>query len=244
MKPGRYRKSLRKAWRRLQNRLLGGRRVLVIGDSHGGVFEYAFDHGLLAPHWLNCEIVPGATAYGLNNDASQTRGWEKFDRALRRFEHFDTVLVVLGECDCSYALWQIAAARGTAPAELLGRSLDGVRRLVGRIRDGEVGRGKRVVLVGAPLPTVDDAAAARQENLLRRDIAATQRQRTELVLQFNAGLRALAAALQTGYFELSDALLDPASGLVDRRFVACPEDHHLSHPATAPLWAAGLRGAL
>lgn len=238
MRLARYRKSLRKAMRRLQNKLLGGRRILVIGDSHGGVFEYCFDHGLLAPHWLNCEIVPGATAYGLNNDASQTRAWEKFDRALRRFDHFDVVAVVLGECDCSYALWRKAEACGQPPATLIERSLLGLRRLHERIMDTDAG--KKVILVGAPLPTVDDASAACQENVLRREIGATLRERTELVLNFNVALQKLAKEIGVVYFDLSDRLLDPATGLVDRNYCAAPEDHHLSHPASAALWAESL----
>lgn len=39
----RYGKSLKKTWRRLQKHWLGGRSILVLGDSHCGVFEYCFD---------------------------------------------------------------------------------------------------------------------------------------------------------------------------------------------------------
>lgn len=244
MKLRRYGKSLKKAWRRLQKRWLGGRSILVLGDSHCGVFEYCFDHGLLAPHWLNCEIVAGATAWGLNNDHSATRAWQKFDHALRRFADCDVVVIMLGECDCSFALWKKAERLNVPPETLVDHSLAGIRRLVERVRQDESAVPRRIILVGAILPTVDDTAQTTQENILRRAVNASQAERTRLVLAYNERLGQLAESLGVAYFDLSIQTLDPESGLVDGRFVACAEDHHLSHPSSAQLWSASLLSKL
>lgn len=240
MSPQRYRKSLTKAWRRVQNRLRRGRRVLVLGDSHSGVFEYCFDHGLLAPHWVNCEIVAGATAVGLNNDTSASGAWRKFDQALDRHADFDVVAIVLGECDCSFALWKKAERLTVAPETLIAGSLSGICRLIDRIRNGSAVPARKIIVVGAILPTVDTASAAGQENLLRREIKASQAERTRLVLDFNEQLRQLAAMTGIAYFDLTAQTRDPATGLIDRRFVADAGDHHISHPASARLWASQL----
>ncbi len=239
---GRLRKSARKLWKRLINRLAGGRRILVIGDSHGGVFEYCFDHDLLAPHLVNCEIVAGATAYGLNNDQSATGAWQKFTVALDRFSRFDVVVIVLGECDCSYALWKKAESLHLPPVELIPRSLQGIRRLIDRVKKNQAVR--RIVLAGASLPSIEDGMAAVQENLLRREIAASQKERTELVLEFNRRLVALADELGVAYFDLTAETMNTESGLLDRRYVAGADDHHLSHPGSGLLWAKALRGVL
>ena len=238
----RLQKSARKLWKRLINRLAGGRRILVIGDSHGGVFEYCFDHDLLAPHLVNCEIVAGATAYGLNNDQSATGAWQKFAAALDRFSCFDVVVIVLGECDCSYALWKKAESLQLPPTELIPRSLQGVKRLLARVEQNQAVR--RIVLAGASLPSIEDGMLAMQENLLRREIAATQKERTGLVLEFNRRLAALAAELGVGYFDLTGQTMSLQTGLLDRRYAAGGDDHHLSHPASGPLWAEALRGVL
>lgn len=238
----RLQKSARKLWKRLINRLAGGRRILVIGDSHGGVFEYCFDHDLLTPHLVNCEIVAGATAYGLNNDQSATGAWQKFTAALERFSRFDVVVIVLGECDCSYALWKKAESLHLPPAELIPRSLQGIRRLVARVGQNQAVR--RIVLVGASLPSIEDGMLAVQENLLRREIAATQKERTALVLEFNRRLAELAAELNVGYFDLTGQTMNLQTGLLDRRYAAGGDDHHLSHPASGALWAETLRGVL
>jgi hypothetical protein len=240
----RYVKSIKKAVRRLQNRLFAGRKILVLGDSHCGIFEYCFDQGLLVPHLVNCEIVAGATAYGLNNDVSQTGAWQKFERALRRFAHFDVVVLMLGECDCSFALPKKAERLNVSPESLIDQSLAGLRRLVVKVRGDTAAPGRRIILVGAILPTIDDGAAASQENVLRREIRTSQAERTRLVLSFNEKLRQLADDMQVGYFDLTAQTMNPETGLVDRRYVASAEDHHLSHPASAPLWARGLLNCL
>lgn len=240
----RYRKSLKKAWRRLQKRLRGGRNILVLGDSHCGVFEYCFDRGLLAPHWLNCEIVAGATAWGLNNDHSATQAWQKFDHALQRFADCDVVVIMLGECDCSFALWKKAECLDVPPEILLDYALGGIRRLVQRVHEDSPARPRKIILVGAILPTVNDGAVSTQENLLRRTVNALQVERTRLVLSYNEKLCQLAESLGVAYFDLSLQTMDPERRLVDERFVACPEDHHLSHPASGPLWAASLLSQL
>lgn len=239
MKPGRYKKSLHKAWRRLQNRIHGGRRILVLGDSHCGVYEYCFDQGYLVPHLLNCEIVAGATAYGLNNDRSATMAWHRFDRALKRYRDFDVVLIMLGEVDCSYALWQKSARTGLPPEAFFDRCFAGLERLLQRVR-AEGGAARKVIFAGASLPTIADQYSAVQENQLRRSISATQMQRTQLVLAFNRQLEVFAAMNRIAYFDLTRQTLNPVSGLVDERYLATPEDHHLSHPATGKLWAATL----
>lgn len=240
----RYRKSFKKFWRRLQTRFLGGRSILVLGDSHCGAFEYCFDQGLLAPHWLNCEIAGGATAYGLNNDLSVTQAWQKFDHALQRFASFDVVVIMLGECDCSFALWKKAERLNVPPETLLDHSLAGIHRLVRRVREDSMARPKKIVLVGAILPTIDDESAPTQGNMMRRTVSASQAERTRLVLAYNEKLVQLADTLGVAYFDLSIQTMDPRSGLIDGRFVASADDHHLSNPASAPLYSANLLNIL
>jgi lysophospholipase L1-like esterase len=236
----RYRKSLKKLWRRLQRYLLGGRRILVLGDSHCGIFEYCFDHGMLVPHWLNCDIVGGATAYGLNNDASVTQAWQKFDHALRRFASYDVVVIMLGECDCSFALWKKAQHLNVPPESLIEHSLAGIRRLVLKIRNAPKSNVRTIILAGAILPTVDDLSTPIQDNELRREVGASQAQRTALVLAFNEKLEQQAATLDIPYFDLTAQIIDRETGLIDQRFVGRADDHHLSFPAGAQLYCSAL----
>lgn len=238
----RFRKSAVNFARRVLNRLMRGRRVLVLGDSHSGIFEYSFDHGFLAPHWINCEIVGGATAYGLNNDASVTGAWQKYVSALKRHPRFDVVVIVLGECDCSYALWKKAEKLGVTPTDLIEHSMRGIRRLVALASPGRCLHD--IVLVGSILPSIEDHMVKTQAIELRREIAATQLERTKLVLDYNRALSQISRELGVCYFDLTDRTIDQQTGLLDRRFEAAPDDHHISHVAAGKLWANALLGML
>lgn len=237
------RKSLTKRYRALRCGLTRGHRILVLGDSHAGVFEYIFDHDLLPPHLINCEIVGGATGYGLNNDASSTGAFRKFQQGFQRFEHYDVIVIMLGEVDCSSALWLKANAEGRPVTDYLGHSLKGVRRLVDWVLQQQ---GKRtLVLAGAILPTVKDSQNATQALEARRQIQVGQRARTDLVLEFNAGLRDLAIAKGMPYMDITAATIDSKTGVVADDFLIPGEaDHHQSQSATAAHWVAALNRAL
>lgn len=85
-----------------------GKKILVLSDSHGGVFEYIHDNNLLFPHYINAEIIGGATAYGLANENSTTNSFNRFINAVKKFKEYDIVLIQLGEVDCSFILWEKA----------------------------------------------------------------------------------------------------------------------------------------
>jgi hypothetical protein len=238
----RLRKSARKQRARLACRLMGGRKILGLCDSHGGVLEYIHDRGLLRPHLINCEIVGGATAYGLSNDESITQAFRKFTHAVARFADYDTMVIMLGEVDCCVAMWNRAERRQEPVFEQIAPALHGIQRLVDWLR----AQGKRdIVILGSILPTVADGERALQLDAMRRAIGAGQRQRTELVLAFNEQLRQLAQRNGLPYLDVTEETLNRATGLVDPAFlIDGAVDHHLSQEKSAPLWAAKLRAVL
>lgn len=212
----------------------------MLGDSHAGVFEYIFDNDLFPPHLINCDIVGGATAYGLNNDQSVTGAFQKFCHALHRFPNYRTVFIMLGEVDCSFALWNRAARQNSSANEQIPHAIRGIERLLDWAAVHAPSR--KFVLIGSILPTIKDHQADQQEFELRRRIKATQRERTELALAFNAALKALAVKRGIPYIDISDATMDPVSGVVSDDFlVDVGVDHHQSQSKTAHLWVRELR---
>ena len=126
---------------------------------------------------------------------------------------------------------------------LLERCISGVDRLVKQAKLLANGS-RKIIVVGAILPTIADDSIATQENPLRRSIAATQMERTQLVLAYNYRLAAYAAAERLDYFDMTEQTISPATGVVDHRYLALAEDHHLSHPATGQMWAEQLKALL
>lgn len=231
-------KSARKRLAKLKCRIYGGKRILILSDSHGGVFEYIHDNELLSPHYINCEIVGGATAYGLGNDQSSTRSFFKFSQAIERYPTFDVIGIMLGEVDCSVTLWAVAQKRGVAVAELLPQAIRGYQRLIDYLQS----KGKsRIVLFGSILPTVSDEQQMFQLEPLRRSASADQRQRTALALAFNQKLQGLAKNAGLDYLDITKETLDEKTGLVNQAFVIRDRiDHHQSQAMTAPFWCAKL----
>jgi len=229
-----WKKSLRKTYQRVQCRLFRGEKILVLSDSHGGVFEYIHDHFLLTPHLINCEIVGGATAYGLSKENSTTKSFSKFTSALKRFSDYNTIIVLLGEVDCSFVLWNKAIQKGGGVEEQIIDALRGYRKLLEYLQRE---KGKRVFIAGAPLPTIKDHQRELQELELRRQVKATQRERTELVLKLNKRLETLALEFSFGYFDITQETYDFSSGTIKEEFLIKDRiDHHQSQEATAPFW--------
>ncbi len=210
--------------------------VLVLGDSHVRVFEHWwFMWALPSVRW-HVEYVPGGTAYGLRNAASQTQARHRFDQALGSVPH-DLVLLNLGEVDTGYNLWARAGSSGRDAHALM---LQAVDHYLDFIR--EVAASHRLVVLGAPLPTLpDDFDVTDEVGATRRRVASTHRERTALTLAFNAEVARRCAALGVPHLDDRSASLGPG-GIVRRQWQH-PErhDHHYGRKAYARWLARALR---
>jgi hypothetical protein len=115
-----------------------------------------------------------------------------FSKRLAAVQPGQHVGVVLGEVDCSYIIWRRAAREGIPVDEQLEWTLDRYLALLSDVRRYS----RRAVLVfSAPRPTLPDNSEEWGEIARRRvDVTATQRERTELTLRFNAEVARRCAA--------------------------------------------------
>lgn len=241
-KTQKYLNSLLKLFRRTRRIIAGGQRILVLGDSHSGVFEYIYDRDLLRPHVINCETLSGVTACGLANDSSTTRSFKKFTEAVRRYASYNVIVIMLGEVDCGFALWH-KAKKASLPVETqICYSVNGISRLLLWIKTHFPK--KQIIIAGAILPTVKDADVTRQGLPLRESIKATQLQRTNLVLALNDELKKLAASFDVHYIDITVPTRDLQSGMVQDRFLMPSVDIHQSQEFTAAFWVDALRSLL
>ncbi|WP_230960253.1 SGNH/GDSL hydrolase family protein [Burkholderia territorii] len=203
---------LLRGWRRCAA-LANGRPpqcVLVLGDSHVRVFEHTW-FAIRLPHvQFDIEYVPGATAIGIDNRHSTTSALQRFTDRLQSSRH-DWVLLNLGEVDTAYSLWKLVEFRSCPISVLLDEA---VRNYCDFI--AEVGSAHRVAVLSAPLPTLADQAAPRDETAaVRQQVSATQRERTELAQEFNARIEEFCRAHGIPYLDSSPHALG-ADGLVKR----------------------------
>jgi hypothetical protein len=212
--------------------------VTVLGDSHSRVF-YEIRRQRLVPHtWFDIIAVSGATARGLANPNSKTNAVERFRGALRTVPRDRKTLVMLGEVDCGFLIWHRTQARGTSVDLEFGQSLRHHEDFLAELLAS--GR-RRLGVVSAPIPTVDDYATWEGSSNERRSVRAGIGERTALTLAYNAELKSWAAERNCGYVDLDAAVFDPETGIVRDEFRnPDPRDHHLSRGPLADLIAREL----
>lgn len=210
-------------------------RILVIGDSHVRVFE----------HWrllwefprtrFDVVYVPGSTAYGIANRASQTGAYTAFSAALASQAH-DLVIVNLGEVDTAYTLWRTSERSGKSIQALMPLAVRNYCRFL-----TEIQKKHPVVVLSACLPTLADHADANDDVArVRSTVKASQQERTALALAFNARVALFCAEHAIAYLNCAPAALGP-NGVVRDEWVNQKQlDHHY---ARAP-YARWLVGAL
>jgi hypothetical protein len=230
-------KSLKKRGQKFKRFLFNGKNILILSDSHGGVFEYIHDNHLLSPHYINAEIARGATAYGLSKEVSSTNAFEKFIQGIKRFKNYTTIVIQLGEVDCAFILWKKAEGQGKTPEEMIQYSINGYEKLIKKLIELK----KTIIISGAILPTLKDNEKADDTAPLRNTISATQKERTNLILQFNLELQKLAKKYNLAYIDITHETLDKDTQVIASQYVRKdPIDYHQSFQATAPIWVKKL----
>lgn len=215
-----------------------GEKILVLSDSHGGVFEYIFDNNLFVPHLINVEIVGGATAYGLLKKHSETNSFNKYKTGLQRFKTYNTILIQLGEVDCSFVLWKKAEKEKSTSQETIQCSIVGYEKLIKTL----VKLKKTIIISGAILPTLKDGQRADETAQLRNTIFATQQERTNLILHFNLELKKLAEKYNLSYIDITNETIDKSTQMINAKYIRKDKiDHHQSFQETAPIWVKKLR---
>lgn len=216
--------------------------IYYLGDSHVRYLKKAAKLGLLAPHEVSGVEVGGATAVGMRNPNAKTNALGRFRNWIREKPRTAIVVFHLGEVDCGYVIWY-RADKYDEPVELqMDSSIAAYFEFIDELRDLGF---TRFIITGATLPTITDDDQVGEVVVKRSSITATQKERTELTLRYNAALRREAEARGLPYVDIDQDVLDPATGVVDDRMRnPNPKDHHMNGPLAAAYWSRRLREAI
>ena len=186
-------------------------------------------------------MVEGATASGIENPNSATHALTLFTERLARARTWQHVVVCLGEVDCGFVIWYRSGRHGLSIDDQLDTTLSSYLSFLRRVRERAFAS---LSVLSVPLPTITDYPSERGEVAnLRREITATQRERTELTLRFNRELRQCVASENIGFIDATSSQLDPHTGMIDRSLVRGQLDHHLRDEPYAALIARAFRVA-
>jgi hypothetical protein len=175
-----------------------------MGDSHLDNFEFFCA--------ATCRI-PGATAYGLTNNHSETRSKEAFLGFLFAYHDYIPLLCV-GEVDCNSLPWK--HGRIDPPELFIDQSID---HLFSFLYDTK----KRFILPSVILPPVESYSGTK----IRPWVKANKEERTALVKLYNKKLQKESATMGHLFLDITTPTTGQ-DGLVNQSFVQSPTDVHLS----------------
>jgi hypothetical protein len=186
--------------------------------------------------------VGGATAQGIANPNSKTDALRIFTERAHAAQDWQDLVFSLGEVDCGFLIWYRAAKYGTPVDEQLHRSIENYVSFLAGIPQSPR---RRVFVLSAFLPTIADGQDWGEVANARREVTASQQERTAITLQYNALLEDAARSNSFEFVDVTTGHRDAATGLVDRRFLnPDPLDHHLADGPFGQLIAEQLGAAL
>lgn len=224
--------------RRVADTLLARKRLLVIGDSHANIFRAPLLQQELASYSIAVCDIGGATVSGLANPNSTTQALPQFLATWRQVKP-SVLLVLLGEFDTGFVIWWRAAKDGKSVDDMLSQALRNYCNFL-----EEIGTSQTTIVLSAPMPTIKDGQSWGDIANARREVTATQRERTALTCRFNNEVRDICDRLGIQFVSLDKECLD-GNGLV-RRFLLHkdPNNHHYDPEQYALLMLSKLREAL
>jgi hypothetical protein len=217
-------------------RLAAWQNVLhCIGDSHVQNFEFLSREYLLSQTDMRFCVVQGATNLGLANPHSQTQAMPIFMDYLNKVNPEDHAIFCLGEVDCGFVIWYRADKHGTPVQEQFELSLTNYFGLIEAYM--EKISPANVIVCSVPLPTIPDHQLVKGDVANKRlVIKATQKQRTDLTIEYNDRLREYCGRRSIHFMDLQKGTLDQQTGVVSGDFVnENPLDHHLEPAKLAHL---------
>lgn len=194
--------------------------VLVIGDSHANVFRSRKLKSCFPRHFFNIIVIGGATVSGLKNPNSRTQALPIFLNSLKNSKAATTI-VLLGEVDTGFVIWYRAEKYKTPVAVMFDQAIENYKNLI-----MEISKKTRVICISTPLPTIGDENALGDVANARKEVKATQRQRTELTIEFNKQMKEFCEGNGFTYLSFDQESIGE-NGLVNPWLLnSDPKDHH------------------
>ncbi|WP_371192491.1 SGNH/GDSL hydrolase family protein [Glaciecola sp. SC05] len=173
------------------------KRLLILGDSHTSVFDDAiFRKAISNRYQLFIETVGGATISGLVNPNSKTNAQAIFESAFCKIKP-DVLITQMGEVDTGFVIWYRAQKHKSSVEEMLELCVNNYCDFLKKYQGNQ-----KTIVLSAPQPTIRDNQDWGEIANLRKEISASQQERTKLTLAFNSKMEENARALGVNFINL------------------------------------------
>ena len=213
-------------------------KILVLGDSHANVFTHKDIQSFFANYSFYVVAVGGATVSGLQNPNSKTQALPIFMRRIKKSKA-KTIIILLGEVDTGFVIWYRAEKHQAPVDEMLGSALRNYQNLL-----EQLSKTHRIICISTPLPTIRDGQNWGQIANTRKDIKATQLQRTKLTIQFNSHMQSFCQEIGITYLNFDNISINK-NGVVDTKLINKNDaDHHYNQDVYASMIINELKGCI
>jgi hypothetical protein len=214
------------------------REILILGDSHTPVFNHALFKEKFPNLFFNVLTVIGATASGLENPNSKTKAYPIFRKAIKK-STAKQVIVMLGEVDTGFVIWYRAQKYQESVPAMMDKAISSYSRFLAELK-----MRFDVVCVSTPLPTIQDNNDWGDIANARREVTASQVERTALTLEFNRIMQIFCTQNDIRYIMLDTVSLGEG-GIVKADLLNSDcNDHHYDPDQYSRLLVEELAGVI
>lgn len=214
------------------------RDILVLGDSHSPVFNHPLFKERFPDLLFNVLTVIGATASGLENPNSITQAYPIFRKAVMETTA-KQVIVMLGEVDTGFVIWYRAQKYQESVPVMMNKAISSYSKFL-----AELSMRFKVVCISAPLPTIQDGNDWGDIANARREVTASQVERTALTLEFNRAMQQFCVQNDMCYIMLDSESLGEDGVVKTDLLNSDRSNHHYDQDRYADLLVDGLAGVI
>ncbi len=212
------------------------KKLLILGDSHCEVFRSPiFKEGIFKDYDLTLELVYGATISGIENPNSKTQALPIFEKAYKA-QNPEIVVIMLGEVDTGFVLWLQAEQKSLSISDMLDKCVEKYSRFLA----SHLGT-KKTIVISAPLPTIKDGQDWGDIANARREVKATQKERTALTIQLNEKINGICSEMGIEHINLDKICLGDDNVVSQILLNEDPNNHHYDNNIFAPLLSKKLK---
>lgn len=194
--------------------------ILVLGDSHVAVFSENVFKDTWPHYFFNVVSVGGGTISGLKNPNSKSQAVPIFDFFIEG-SNANKCVVCLGEVDVGFLIWHKVQQSALDVGDLLEVTVKSYKHFLKKLAANF-----EVYCVSAPLPTISDGEVLGEVANLRKEVRATQKERTDLTRCFNERMMSECEELGVNYIMLDEVSLSESGFVKEELLNSDCKDHH------------------
>jgi len=206
--------------------------IFVVGDSHVEKWIHT-NRTKSSKEYFNIIGInghPGKTAQGMSKQSNKNLMTLAISKHVNEI---DCLIIELGEVDCGYTIWSRINRHNTTIQEEIEFATTKLMDLAKFAKKFGV---KKVMLLGPIVPLVKEYGKDTPKALWKRkEIDATHKERTQLVIDFNLTLKQKSKNNKFLYVDINDILLDPNTGVAREKYQN-KINHHLGINVAIQLW--------